>query len=110
MGIFDVFKGKKSSEDSVEFPEEEKTKERMHIRIESIGGLGDVERVASYVKQGNIILIKVKDLQKNDVGLFQTCLQKMKRLTTQFNWDMVALPEGYVLVTPSFARIERPEE
>lgn len=109
MGIFDALLGKKKPvQDSVEFPEEEEPRERMTVRIENVGGLGDVERIAGYIRQGNVVLIKVKDLEKRDVGLFQTALQKMKRMSTQFNWDMVALNEGYVIVTPSFVRIERP--
>ena len=110
MGFFDIFKmGKKPSEDAVEFPEDEEPRERLTVRIENVTGLGDVERVGGYLKQGSVVLVKVRDLQKKDVGLFQTALQKMKRLSTQFNWDMVALQEGYIILTPSFARIERPE-
>lgn len=110
MGIFDIFKmGKKPAEDSVEFSEEQEAQDRITVRIENVNGLGDVERIGGYLKQGNVVLVKVRDLQKKDVGLFQTSLQKMKRLSTQFNWDLVALPEGYVVMTPSFVRIERPE-
>jgi len=109
VGLFDLFKfGKKPSEDAVEFPENQEPRERLTVRIENVTGLGDVERVGGYLKQGSVVLVKVRDLQKKDVGLFQTSLQKMKRLSTQFNWDMVALQEGYVIMTPSFARIERP--
>lgn len=109
MGLFDIFKSKKPVEDAVEFPEDTEPRERLSVRIENVNGLGDVERIGGYLKQGNVVLVKVRDLQKKDVGLFQTSLQKMKRLSTQFNWDMVALQEGYVIMTPSFARIERPE-
>jgi SepF-like predicted cell division protein (DUF552 family) len=111
MGIFDFFKGgdKKPTTDAVEFPEDSEPRERLNVRIENVNGLGDVERIGGYLKQGNVVLVKVRDLQKRDVGLFQTSLQKMKRLSTQFNWDLVALPEGYIIMTPSFARIERPE-
>lgn len=110
MGFLDFFKKliTKPAEDAVEFPEEEEPRERLTVRIENVSGLQDVERVASYLKQGNVVLVKLKDLQKKDVGLFQTTMQKMKRLSMQFNWDMVALQEGYLIVTPNFARIERP--
>lgn len=110
MGIFDIFKfGKKPANDSVEFPEDHEPRETLSVRIENVNGLGDVERIGGYLKQGSVVLVKVRDLQKKDVGLFQTSLQKMKRLSTQFNWDMVALQEGYIILTPSFARIQRPE-
>lgn len=113
MGFTDLFKRlapKDIAEDSVEFPEEEGPMERMNVRIENVNNLGDVERVANYLKQGNVVLVKMKDLQKNDVGLFQITMQKMKRLCMQFNWDLVAFQEGYLVVTPNFARIERPKQ
>lgn len=113
MGLADIFKRKISREpadDSVEFPNEEAPVERMKIRVETVNNLTDLDRVASYIKQGHVILVKVKDLQRNDVGLFQTTVQKMKRMCTQFNWDLVAIPEGYLVVTPNYVRIERPGE
>lgn len=111
MGFFDFLKGgkKQVTEDSVEFSETQEPREMLTIRIESVASLGDVERVAAYLRRGNILLIKIKELQRKDIGLAQTTLQKMKRISTQFNWDLVALPEGYLIMTPNFARIERPE-
>lgn len=113
MGFADFLKRltpKNVVEDSVEFPEEEKLEEKMNVRIENVTGLGDLDRIANYLKQGHVVLVKMKDVQKNDIGLFQTIMQKMKRLSMQFNWDLVALQEGYLIVTPNFARIERPEQ
>ena len=75
MGLFDIFKfGNKSTEDSVEFPEDQEPRERLTVRIENIGGLGDVERVGNYLKQGNVVLVKVKDLQRtvNELALIVT--------------------------------------
>ncbi len=91
----------------IEFPEEEEPQEKLNIRIDHLSGLEDVERVSSLVKQGNIMFLKIKDLQKKDIGQFQTAIQKMKRVCNQFNWDLVGLEDGYLVVTPSFAKIER---
>ncbi len=94
--------------ENIEFPEEpSEPQEKLNIRIDYLSGLEDVERIASLVKQGNIMFLKMKDLQKKDIGQFQTAIQKMKRVCTQFNWDLVGLEEGYLVVTPSFAKIER---
>lgn len=113
MGIFDIFKGSGSKEkvsgDSVEFPEDSEPREQLTVRIENIGGLQDVEKAAMLLRKGTVLLLKIKDIQRRDIGLAQTALQKLKRLSTQFNWDLVALPEGYLIMTPNFAKIERPE-
>jgi len=92
----------------VEFPEEaEAPQDKLNVRIDSLIGVDDVERVAGLVKQGNIMFVKIRELQKKDIGQFQTAVQKMKRVCSQFNWDLVGLEDGYLLITPSFAKIER---
>ncbi len=112
LGIFDIFKGgnkEKVSQDSVEFPEDSEPREQLTVRIESVNNLTDVERVSVLLRKGNVLLLKIKDIQRRDIGLAQTVLQKLKRLSTQFNWDIVSLPEGYLIMVPNFAKIERPE-
>ena len=79
----------------------------IHIRIENLGGMGDVERVSKFVKDGNVLFLKLKELQRRDIGEFQNALQKMKRVCSQYKWDLVALEEGYLIVTPEFAKIAR---
>ena len=94
-------------DETVEFPEDTEETERLNVRIDSLASMEDVDRVAGLVKKGNIMFLKVKDLQKKDIGQFQTTIQKLKRNCTQFNWDIVGLEDGYLVVTPPFAKIER---
>jgi len=94
-------------EESVEFPEEQLAEEKLNVRIDYLSGTEDVDRVAKFVKEGSIMFLKIKDLQKKDLGLLQTTVQKMKRTCTQYGWDVVGLEDGYLIVAPSFARIER---
>jgi SepF-like predicted cell division protein (DUF552 family) len=70
-------------------------------------GAEDVDRVAKLVREGNIMLLKIKDLQKKDIGLLQNTVQKLKRICSQSGWDVVGLEDGYLVVTPQFAKIER---
>lgn len=110
MALRDLFKrvsSEKKVKDIIEFPEEETEAEKLMVRIENVTGLEDIERISGLVKQGNILFIKVKDLQKKDLGQFQLTIQKLKRVCTQFGWDVVGTEDGYLVVTPQFARIER---
>ena len=94
-------------DESVEFPEEPESEEKLNVRIDYLSGMEDVDRVAKLVKSGNIMFLKIKELQKKDMGLLQTTVQKMKRTCSQFGWDVVGLEDGYLIVTPGFAKIER---
>jgi SepF-like predicted cell division protein (DUF552 family) len=94
-------------DEKVEFDEENSSPEKLTIRIDTLLGMEDVDRVAKLVREGNIMLLKIRDLQKKDLGLLQNTIQKLKRLCSQYGWDVVGLEEGYLVVTPQFAKVER---
>lgn len=91
-----------------ELPEEvEAPKAKLQVRVENLTGMTDVDRVMSFVKHGDVLFLKVKELQRRDLGQFQNTLQKVKRFSVQFGWNVAAVEEGYVIVTPSNIKIEK---
>jgi SepF-like predicted cell division protein (DUF552 family) len=94
-------------DESVEFDEEPEMQGKLNIRIDYLNGAEDVDRVSKFVREGNIMFLKIKDLQKRDLGLLQSTVQKLKRVCSQSGWDVVGLEEGYLVVTPSFAKVQR---
>ncbi len=110
MGILDSLKRlkkKKKEEEIIELPEEEVTPQKLNVRIEKLGGLADVRRLENLVKKGNILFLKTKELQRKDLGQFQTSIQKLKRVCEQYGWDIAGTEDGYIVVTPRFAKIVR---
>jgi len=108
MGILDIFKGKK--EDHIELPVEDAPQgpmDKVMIRIENLGGINDVERIERMLKEGNVLFLKVHDLQKKDLGQFKQSIQMLRRRCIQFGWDIVGVEEGYIVLTPKFAKIQR---
>ena len=105
MGILDIFK--KKEEGMVEISPEEEEKRQVTIRIENLTGFVDVERIAKLLKEGNIVLLNTKELQKKDLGEFQNSVRKLQRMCSQFRWDIVGTEDGYLVLTPNFAKIAR---
>jgi SepF-like predicted cell division protein (DUF552 family) len=107
MGLMDIFK--KKEEDSIELTEEieEVPAKKIMIRVESLTGLIDTDRIERLLIDGNILLLKVKDLQIKDIGEFKNTVSKLKRKSFEYGWDMVAIEDGYLLLTPKFAKIVR---
>jgi SepF-like predicted cell division protein (DUF552 family) len=102
--------GKKEEQEQefVEVEETSKEKEtKILVRMEKIGNLVDVERIAKLVMQGNIILVNVKEFKARDLPQFQNAVQKLKRYCSQYGWDLVGIEDGYLVVTPRFAQIVR---
>lgn len=109
MGLLrDLFKIK-TEEDVFELPQEETEGQKRHvlIRLETLRDFVDIDRVARLLKEGNIVFLKTKDLQRKDIGEFQNCAQKLRKVCTQYGFDLVGTEEGYFVLTPSFARIIR---
>jgi SepF-like predicted cell division protein (DUF552 family) len=106
MAIKDLFFGKKE-EVELPVPEEETVTEKINVRIENLQGLIDVERLTKLLREGNILFLKTKELQKRDLGQLQTTVQRLKRVCMQNDWDIAGTEDGYLVLTPKFARIER---
>lgn len=105
--LHDLFRKVRPEEEAVELPEEEEVGRQVTVRIETLKDFVDIDRVSRLLKDGNIIFLKAKELQRTDLGEFQNCIQKLKRVCTQYGWDIVGTEEGYLVVTPQFAKIER---
>ncbi len=101
---------KPSEEESMEVTLEEEPTEKINVRIENLTGTIDVERVGRLLKEGNIVFLKSKELQRKDLGQFQIAVQRLNRLCKQFGFDIVATTEGYLVCTPRFAQIARQTE
>ena len=102
-----LLKLRKSGEDKVELAELPEEIPKYLIRIEKLFSYGDVDRILSSVKNGKIVLVSVKELEKKDVAEFQNSLVKMRRICNQLNWDIVGIEDGYLIIAPQFAKIER---
>lgn len=111
MGFMDYLKGiGKGEEEQIELPVEETVGEaadKVTVRIENLTGVNDVERIERLIKAGNILFLKVTDLQRRDIGQFKQTIQMLKRRCVRFGWDIVGIEDGYMVITPKFAKILR---
>lgn len=105
MGLLqDIFK-KKNEE--VELPVDEVTMPEVTVRVENLKDFVDIDRIIRLLKDGNVIVLKTRDLQRRDLGEFQNSVQKLKRISGQYGFDIAGTEEGYVVLTPTFAKIAR---
>lgn len=81
--------------------------DKIMVRVENLGGVNDVERIERMVKQGSIVFLKIADLQKKDLGQFKQTVDMLRRRCIQFGWDIVGIEDGYMVITPKFAKIMR---
>ena len=104
MGLLDIFK---KAEEVIEIPTEEEEQRKVMVRIEKLKDFVDVDRITRLLREGNIVFLKTQELQRRDIGEFQNCVQKLRRVSRQYGFDIVGTEEGYLILTPSFAKIVR---
>lgn len=107
MPIKKILKKLRPREEMIEFPEEEEVGEKVNVRIENLTGMVDVERMEKILREGNILFLKTKELQRKDIGQFQMAIQKLKRVCGNYGFDIAGTEEGYLVLTPRFAKIVR---
>jgi SepF-like predicted cell division protein (DUF552 family) len=98
---------KKKEDEELELPIEETVTDKLNVRIDNLNGMEDVDRLTKLLREGNVLFLKTRDLQKRDLGEFQTSVQKLKRSCTQNGFDIVGTEDGYLIVTPNFVQIAR---
>jgi len=110
MGFLDALKKfARGEEEQIELPAEEAPQptDKITVRIENLTGVNDVERIERLLKEGNILFLKIAGLQKKDLGQFKQTVQMLKRRCVRFGWDIVGIEDGYMVITPKFAKIMR---
>jgi len=112
MAIKDMmsrFKG--SSEDYVEVEplEEEKQLRQLLVEVERLDSYTDSERVQQKVREGRILLVKMKDLKTKDMEELKRSVDRIRKTCLAINGDIAGLGEDWLIVTPAGAKVHREE-
>jgi SepF-like predicted cell division protein (DUF552 family) len=107
MPLKDLLKkiGRREEYEELKFEEEAPVK--VGIRIETLSGLIDIDRLSKLLREGNILFVKSKELQRKDLGQFEQAVHKLKRICRNYGFDIVGTEDGYLVLTPKFAKIVR---
>jgi len=86
---------------------DEKKNEKIVIQVEKLEGFADSDRILNKLRDGGIILVKIKHLREKDDTEFRRAMEKIKKICLNLNGDIGALGNDWLLLTPSFAKIHR---
>ena len=111
MPLRDLMDKFRSSEDYVEVEtlEEEKSKGQLMIEVEHLDSFMDSDRIQKKLREGAMLLVKVKDLRQRDTEELKRAVDKIKRTCLAINGDIAGLSEDWLIATPAAAKIHREE-
>jgi len=85
------------------FKEEIKPK----VRIEKLSSYADVPKIQEFLRNGEIVFLNIKDLKTSNLSELKKAVDKLKNTVSAIDGDIVGIDESYLLLTPSYARIQR---
>ncbi len=91
----------------LEGSEEEKKRDRIPIHIEQLNEYADSDRIQKKLRDGNILLVKIKTLREKDINELKRAIARIRRTCEAMNGDIAAAGEDWLIVAPAVAKIAR---
>ena len=109
MALKDFMNRLRTSEDYVEVeqPVEDKNKGQLPIEIEHLDSYTDSDRIQKKLREGTVLLVRMKDLKQKDSEELKRAVDRIKRTCLAINGDIAGLSEDWLLATPPAAKIHR---
>ena len=85
----------------------EKPAGKIPIRVDKIEDFGDSDRIQKQVREGNIVLVKIKALRGKDISELKRAIDKLRKTCVAINGDIAGIDEDWIVITPSFAHVTR---
>ncbi|MFH0956661.1 MAG: cell division protein SepF [Candidatus Aenigmatarchaeota archaeon] len=80
---------------------------KMGIVIEGIAEFSDTEKVLKFLREGNIVLLKVKSIREKDLGELKRVVERLKRTVVAQNGDIVGIEQDWILLVPEHVIVHR---
>ena len=80
---------------------------KIGIKIESLEDFADTDRIMRQLREGSIVLLKIKGLKDKDMGELKRAVDKLKRSVLANNGDIIGVEQNWLIVTPEYVAVHR---
>ena len=87
--------------------EGEERKARIAIEVEKINEYADSDRIQRKVREGRIMLIRIRDLREKNLNELKRAVERIKRTCEATGGEVVGAGDDWIIVSPSAAKILR---
>jgi hypothetical protein len=106
MGLFD----KKENEEEfleLDVDTEEPTAKNLLIEIEKLENFNDADRLQKKIRDGNILMVKVRELRIKDSIELKRSVEKLKKTCLAIEGDIAGIGEDWLIICPSNVKVHR---
>lgn len=106
--ILEKIKPPKEGEEFIEIDESLlEEKEEVNVKIENLSSFADVERIQESLREGNVVLVKIKEMRDRNLEELKRCVERLKKTCMAMNGDIAIAHDDFLVLTPEFVRIYR---
>jgi len=80
---------------------------KIPIKVDKIDDFSDSDRIQKYVRDGAIVLARIKSLKEKDLSELKRAIDKLRKTCIAINGDIAGIDEDWIVLCPSFAHIAR---
>jgi SepF-like predicted cell division protein (DUF552 family) len=84
--------------------------QKVVVRAETLKEFDDVEKVQEHLRNDHIVWVNIKPLKDRDMSKLKRAVKRLKKTVKAVDGDVAGVDEDWVVVTPSYAKIERTSE
>lgn len=81
--------------------------QKVVVRAETLKEFDDVENVQEHLRNDHIVWVNIKPLKNREMSRLKRAVKRLKKTVKAVDGDIAGVDEDWVVVTPSYARIER---
>jgi SepF-like predicted cell division protein (DUF552 family) len=84
--------------------------QKVVVRAQTLKEFDDVEKVQEHLRNDHIVWVNIKPLKDRDMSKLKRAVKRLKKTVKAVDGDVAGVDEDWVVVTPSYAKIERTSE
>ncbi|MEM7826269.1 MAG: cell division protein SepF [Candidatus Aenigmatarchaeota archaeon] len=98
---------KSKEEDYLEIETGFEEEGKINVRIENLKSYSDTDRILQFLREGNILFVRIKELREKDINELKKAIEKIKKTCSAMDGDLAGVDEDFLVITPKFSRIYR---
>jgi len=80
---------------------------KIPIKVDKITDFADSDRIQKAVRDGAIVIVKIKSLKEKDLSELKRAIDKLRKTCVALNGDIAGIDEDWIILCPSFAHVAR---